>query len=139
MNYAKVYSDLIERARKRVLVVGYFEKHHVVPRSIGGEDTKDNIVCLTVKEHKVCHVLLYRLFRDEFPNLIYAVHKFYDDPNPHRVALKRKKPMLAWLRRCKTLMDAKHRQELGRKMAARWNLNPHRNRLVIRNTRDEDD
>lgn len=130
VNYASIYNTIIERAKRRVEPTCYFEKHHIIPRSMGGSDEKDNLVKLTVKEHRVCHVLLYRLFRDEYPNLIYAVYKFYDDPNKHRIALKRKKPMAGWLRRCKTLRDAFHRRELGRKMVERWNSSPQKIRNI---------
>lgn len=39
-------------------VNSYFEKHHIIPRSLGGKNTKDNIVLLTGKEHYVAHHLL---------------------------------------------------------------------------------
>jgi hypothetical protein len=36
----------------------YIEYHHVIPRSLGGTDGKNNIVRLTAREHFICHVLL---------------------------------------------------------------------------------
>jgi hypothetical protein len=60
MNYQKVYDSLMERAVGRT-VAGYVEKHHINPRCLGGDDTADNIVELTYREHFIAHWLLYRL------------------------------------------------------------------------------
>lgn len=32
-------------------IVGYVERHHIIPKSLGGEDTTDNLVWLTANEH----------------------------------------------------------------------------------------
>ena len=60
MNYQLHYDRLIARARGRV-VVGYRERHHVVPRCLGGGNEPKNIVELTGEEHYVAHQLLVRL------------------------------------------------------------------------------
>lgn len=36
----------------------YFEKHHITPKCIGGEDDKNNIIWLTPQEHYEAHKLL---------------------------------------------------------------------------------
>lgn len=36
-----------------------YEKHHVVPRSLGGTDDSSNIIRLTPREHYIAHRLLY--------------------------------------------------------------------------------
>jgi hypothetical protein len=59
--YTKWYISIIQRAlsekrRKRKRSdpeYQYYESHHIVPRTIGGADHKENLVLLTVKEH--CH------------------------------------------------------------------------------------
>ena len=61
MNYAAHYSALIERAKNRA-VDGYIERHHIIPRCIGGDNRKENIVALTPEEHFVAHQLLAKLF-----------------------------------------------------------------------------
>lgn len=61
MNYRRVYNQLIQRARTRSLD-GYCEKHHILPRCMGGNDAKDNIVKLTAKEHFLAHKLLVRIY-----------------------------------------------------------------------------
>ena len=60
MDYAAHYSRLIERARSRALD-GYHERHHVVPRCMGGGNEPVNIVNLTAEEHYVAHALLVKI------------------------------------------------------------------------------
>lgn len=57
MNYQNIYSQIIERAKNRVLE-GYKEKHHIIPKCLGGNNDKDNLVELTAREHFLCHRLL---------------------------------------------------------------------------------
>lgn len=62
MNYQKIYDSLISRARTRELAPGfYFERHHVIPRCLGGTDAAENIVKLTAEEHYLAHQLLVKL------------------------------------------------------------------------------
>lgn len=43
----------------------YFERHHVIPRCMGGNDSAHNIVRLTAEEHFVAHQLLVKMFPHE--------------------------------------------------------------------------
>ena len=69
MNYAKIYNSLIEKAKPRGLDKsqheGYFEIHHIVPRSMGGSNAKDNLVMFTAREHFIAHMLLWKAFPQE--------------------------------------------------------------------------
>ena len=60
MKYADHYDRLITRARGRTLV-GYRERHHVVPRCMGGDNSSQNLVYLTGEEHYVAHQLLVKM------------------------------------------------------------------------------
>lgn len=59
--YRKIYNSLINNAvlqnRERTKDTVY-EKHHIVPRALGGDNSLDNLVLLTPKEHYICHHLL---------------------------------------------------------------------------------
>ena len=61
MNYNVIYFNIIERAKTRGLIkksLGYYtERHHIIPRCIGGNNNKENLVLLTAKEHFICHYL----------------------------------------------------------------------------------
>lgn len=61
MNYRKIYDAIINRAKSRQLK-GYKERHHVIPRCMGGKDDADNLVDLTAREHFLCHWILARLY-----------------------------------------------------------------------------
>lgn len=58
--YTKWYNSIINKAKNRI-IDGYTEKHHIIPRSLGGQDTKDNLVEITAKEHFICHMLLVKM------------------------------------------------------------------------------
>lgn len=58
--YARWYSLIVEGARSRE-TSGYVEKHHVLPRSMGGTDEPLNLVDLTAREHFLVHWLLTKM------------------------------------------------------------------------------
>lgn len=70
MNYKKIHDDIIERALNRN-IEGYTERHHIVPKCMGGSNKKDNIAVLTAKEHFIIHRLLTFIYPDNF-SLVYA-------------------------------------------------------------------
>lgn len=72
MNYQRIYDSLIERSKDRVLEE-YKEKHHIVPRCLGGTNDKNNLVYLTAREHYICHWLLYKIYKS--PKLAHAWHR----------------------------------------------------------------
>lgn len=61
MDYSLAYQRLIAKARERVCPEGYVERHHVLPRALGGSDDSSNIVALTSREHFIAHALLARI------------------------------------------------------------------------------
>jgi len=62
--YEKWYSAITDKAKNRTLD-GYTETHHIIPRSLGGLDTSDNLVDLTAREHFICHWLLTKMYTGE--------------------------------------------------------------------------
>lgn len=72
MNYQKTYEQIIERARIRQ-IEGYVEKHHIIPRCLGGSNNKDNLIKLTAREHFICHRLLVEIYPNE-TKLKYALY-----------------------------------------------------------------
>lgn len=59
MDYQRIYDQIIERAKNRILEE-YSEKHHIIPVCLGGSNKKENKVSLTAREHFLVHWLLYR-------------------------------------------------------------------------------
>jgi len=61
MNHQKIYDKIIESAKNKNRIRSkeyYVERHHIIPKCLGGTDAIDNLVFLTPKEHYVCHKLL---------------------------------------------------------------------------------
>lgn len=61
MNYKKIYDNIIEKRTNQV-PDGYKERHHIIPRSLGGTDAPENLVYLTAREHFICHYLLAKMY-----------------------------------------------------------------------------
>lgn len=58
-------NQIIENARRREKDDSLdYENHHVVPRSLGGDDSDANMVLLTTKEHFIVHKLLFEHYRE---------------------------------------------------------------------------
>lgn len=59
--YTKWYHALMARRRVNPALKGVSERHHEIPKSFGGPNTKDNIVRLTIREHVIAHAMLVRM------------------------------------------------------------------------------
>ena len=69
MNYEKIYNALIEKAKTSPCVEGqYVEKHHIIPKSLGGSNDSSNLVKLTARQHYIAHLLLYKIYKDKCVN-----------------------------------------------------------------------
>ena len=56
--YKRWYDSIISKSQSRSLLNEYGEIHHIIPRSLGGNNTPGNLVKLSAREHFICHVLL---------------------------------------------------------------------------------
>lgn len=66
MNYEENYKKIIKRAKERNnLRIDNLELHHIIPRSLGGDDSLENLVLLTPREHYLAHYLLYKFLTGE--------------------------------------------------------------------------
>ncbi len=81
MNYQLIHDSIINRAKTRVLPKEtYTERHHIIPRCMGGTDDKSNLVDLTAKEHFIVHKLLVEIHPD-IDGLILAYFLFTNGTN----------------------------------------------------------
>ena len=66
MNYEKLYQSLIQKRKTNPISKEdqYCECHHIIPKSEGGTDDKDNLVNLTAREHFIAHLLLAKIYDD---------------------------------------------------------------------------
>lgn len=75
MDYKRIYDKIIHY-RKNNVYNGYTEKHHIIPRCLGGSNDKDNIVRLSAKEHYICHLLLTKIYKYDKISYYKMVHAF---------------------------------------------------------------
>ena len=92
MNYSNIYNDLIASRRllnRKSIKNGTLEKHHILPKSLGGTNDKNNLVYLTVREHFVAHLLLTKMYSGkDKAKMIFAFAKMCQcNPNQKRINL----------------------------------------------------
>ena len=83
--YTNVYFSLVARiqseSRTKLPKISddyvYYERHHILPRSLGGSDENSNLVLLTAREHVICHWLLTKmcLTKDDERKMVNAYFK----------------------------------------------------------------
>lgn len=74
--YTTWYYSIIDSAKNRNNT-GYTERHHILPKSLGGSDNKNNLVRLTAREHFICHQLLTKMTTGyERIKMLHALGKF---------------------------------------------------------------
>ena len=68
MNYQKIYDQLIAKRQQNPISKknGYCERHHIIPKSLGGLDDDSNKVNLTAREHYIAHLLLVKITEQKF-------------------------------------------------------------------------
>ena len=83
--YTKWYYKIIENRQSNPIEGVIVEKHHIVPKSLGGSNKKKNIVSLTPKEHFICHLLLVKMTegKDKM-KMSYAIRCMANRENPHQ-------------------------------------------------------
>jgi hypothetical protein len=63
MDYKRIYEELIEHRKMMPKLEGvYYERHHIVPRCMGGGDEEENLIWLTGEDHYMAHLLLAKAY-----------------------------------------------------------------------------
>ena len=101
MNYQKHYNLLIDRSiaehRRRYKRTHekyiYYERHHIVPKCLGGSNHNNNLVLLTPEEHYVAHQLLVKMHPNSY-GVLYAAIRMTQSPINQRMNNK----LYSWLR-----------------------------------------
>jgi hypothetical protein len=93
MNYNKIYNELMTRVVHRM---GYVEKHHIIPRCLGGVDNKENLIELYPEEHYLAHLLLCKIHPGN-QKLLYAAMNMTSGAMSNNG--KRNNKVYGWLRR----------------------------------------
>lgn len=63
----------------------YTERHHIIPKSLGGDNSKTNIAVLTAREHFVCHKLLTKMLTGKARSkMCFALQHFLRKNTKHK-------------------------------------------------------
>jgi hypothetical protein len=96
MDHKRIYNEIINR-RKVLTPNGYIERHHIIPKCIGGLDDKSNIVSLTAREHYICHLLLAKIYPCQ--KTLYALWMMQCGAKQHKRPNIRNGKMYEWARK----------------------------------------
>jgi hypothetical protein len=62
VDYSRIYSEFIaDRKRREAGLIGYAERHHVLPRCMGGGEEAQNLIRLIPEDHFFAHLLLAKI------------------------------------------------------------------------------
>lgn len=61
MDYHRIYREFIADRKAKPKPEGYTERHHIVPRCFGGDNSAGNLIDLTAEDHVFAHVLLAKM------------------------------------------------------------------------------
>jgi hypothetical protein len=64
MDYKKIYDTICERGKNKRNLGVYVEKHHIIPKCMGGDDSQENLTILTYREHFIAHRLLCAIYKE---------------------------------------------------------------------------
>ena len=90
MNWQKIHNQIIERALRENRKKGngmYYERHHIIPRCLGGTNNNENLVLLTAREHFIIHMILIELYpigSFEWHKLVLAASSFMRKSKNHQ-------------------------------------------------------
>ena len=135
MNYQKIYDQIIERAKTRKLE-GYKEKHHIIPRCIGGGNEKSNSVELTAREHFLCHWLLHEIYPDN-SKLFYAFSMMCNVvPNEKIVRHKPSSKIYEYLKKKRSYFLIGNKNHLGKNHTEETKNKIRQNSLKLKHTEE---
>lgn len=88
--YCKWYFNIVKNAKLRVLPDNvYIERHHIIPKSLKGNNDKENLVKLTAKEHFICHLLLPKMVEGPDRNkMVHALWRMTVNAHPDQKRYK---------------------------------------------------
>lgn len=106
-HYQKRYEKFIDALRTQT-VSGYTERHHILPKSLGGTNDKTNIIKLTPRQHYIAHWMLWKIYGGAMTRAFFLMS--HEDRN-HKINSK-----------TYSLAKAKYSEEVKEQMARKPNI-----------------
>jgi len=114
MNYQAIYLRFIEDRRRReaaLFAVGdYLERHHIVPKAIGGTDARTNLISISARDHYFAHCCLAKIHGGKMWSALFAVGAMQKGDPSARYFLRGR--MIATARRMAALQRSVQMTEL---------------------------
>ncbi len=129
--YTRWYSLIISAARQRSPTPGlYLERHHIIPKCIGGTDEPVNIVPLTAREHFICHWLLTKMVTDVHHSykMKHALGRFVQSSNLQNRNMSSRQYEIARKSISEARKGRRHTAESRKKMSIARKGRPSRNK-----------
>lgn len=81
--YTLWYFNIINSANSQGRQKGksYYEKHHIIPKCLGGKNSKNNLILLTAREHFICHWLLCKMTNENKSKLYFSFYRMSHSSN----------------------------------------------------------
>ena len=116
--YTNWYNSIVNNAKTRILDQ-YSEKHHIIPKCLGGTNQISNLVKLTAKEHYVCHKLLARMVTgDARHKMNIAIYRMsHSGKNHNRIKIQSSEYELIRSTMAKSLSELRKGKSTGPKSA----------------------
>lgn len=73
MDYQRIYREFIADRKSKPKPEGYTERHHILPRSLGGGDESANLIYLSARDHYFAHCCLAKIHGGKMWSALFAV------------------------------------------------------------------
>ena len=137
--YTKIYNSLVESRKilDRKFTTGCgFERHHIIPKSLGGTNDKSNIVVFTPREHCIAHILLSKMYSGEAKGkMCYALISLSKLRNKNRAAISSREYDRLRKAHYAAMMDPDYRALRSANTAKQWT--PERRASVSAKTKQQ--
>jgi hypothetical protein len=133
--YTKWYQTITQNGKQERLP-GY-ERHHIVPRSLGGTDDISNITFITTREHFICHWLLIKIHPtgEEHWKMLNALRMMRaENPNQKRYNTKITSRVYAKLKEEYALLQSEKHKGSGNGMYGKNHTEEAKRRISEANT-----
>lgn len=124
MNYEKIYADFIadRRTKEASLIASgeYSERHHITPKSLGGSDSIENLIFLSVTDHISAHAMLAKIHQGRMWSALHIIGKGYVGSRRKRMPYtKKQRAKIAFARKisAKNQVRGESHPNFGKKMS----------------------
>jgi hypothetical protein len=130
--YYRWYFSIIKNAQhKQYNNLNYTELHHIIPKSIGGDNSQNNLVNLTAREHFLCHWLLTKFTKNiEKRKMSYALWLMMNMENQYHQRYKVSSKIYSLLKENLALVFSEQQTGRARSEETKQKISKTRKKLI---------